>query len=206
MVLDQRRPWPSATSRAASGTALPGGAVVGPQGHGKSLTAKAMPTAGRWPCCGWMWGGCLAGSGGRRAKRAPAHDPRAEADWHPACFWIDEIDKGFGATAAARGSRRDGAGQALLNWMGREDHGGVRGGHGPTGSGQNLPPEADGGKGRFDEIFLLDLPDAGPDGRTILDLQLPPAPSAMRSPSEVLSGSQRWLLRRSELEATVGRP
>jgi SpoVK/Ycf46/Vps4 family AAA+-type ATPase len=95
---------------------------------------------------------------------------RAEA-MAPCVLWIDEIDKGFGA-AAGDGRSDGGTSQrvlaSLLTWMAEKSSAvfvvatanGV----------EKLPPELL-RKGRFDEIFLLDLPDAK-ERHAILDLQL----------------------------------
>ncbi len=94
---------------------------------------------------------------------------RAEA-MAPCVLWIDEIDKGFGAAGDGRsdGGTSQRVLASLLTWMAEKSSAvfvvatanGV----------EKLPPELL-RKGRFDEIFLLDLPD-GNERTAILDLQL----------------------------------
>jgi len=96
---------------------------------------------------------------------------RAEA-MAPCVLWIDEIDKGFGGAGRGDGRSDGGTGQrvlgTVLTWMAEKTSAvfvvatanGV----------ERLPGELL-RKGRFDEIFLLDLPDAA-ERQAILDLQL----------------------------------
>ena len=153
------------------GLPLPRGVLlVGPQGTGKSLTAKAVAHSWSMPLLRLDVGRLFAGLVGASEARTRDMIQRAEA-MAPCVLWIDEIDKGFGA-AAGDGRSDGGTSQrvlaSLLTWMAEKSSAvfvvatanGV----------DKLPPELL-RKGRFDEIFLLDLPDAK-ERHAILDLQL----------------------------------
>jgi SpoVK/Ycf46/Vps4 family AAA+-type ATPase len=153
------------------GLPLPRGVLlVGPQGTGKSLTAKAVAHSWSMPLLRLDVGRLFAGLVGASEARTRDMIQRAEA-MAPCVLWIDEIDKGFGA-AAGDGRSDGGTSQrvlaSLLTWMAEKSSAvfvvatanGV----------EKLPPELL-RKGRFDEIFLLDLPDAK-ERHAILDLQL----------------------------------
>ena len=111
----------------------------------------------------------FAGLVGASEARTRDMIQRAEA-MAPCVLWIDEIDKGFGAAGDGRsdGGTSQRVLASLLTWMAEKSSAvfvvatanGV----------EKLPPELL-RKGRFDEIFLLNLPD-GEERRTILDLQL----------------------------------
>ena len=152
------------------GLPLPRGVLlVGPQGTGKSLTAKAIAHSWSMPLLRLDVGRLFAGLVGASEARTREMIQRAEA-MAPCVLWIDEIDKGFGS---GRDGRSDGGTSqrvlaSLLTWM-AEKRSAVF--VVATANGvENLPPELL-RKGRFDEIFLLDLPDAA-ERRAILDLQL----------------------------------
>jgi len=152
------------------GLPLPRGVLlVGPQGTGKSLTAKAIAHSWAMPLLRLDVGRLFAGLVGASEARTRDMIQRAEA-MAPCVLWIDEIDKGFGG---ANGGRSDGGTSqrvlaSLLTWM-AEKRSAVF--VVATANGvETLPPELL-RKGRFDEIFLLDLPD-GAERRAILDLQL----------------------------------
>jgi SpoVK/Ycf46/Vps4 family AAA+-type ATPase len=142
---------------------------VGPQGTGKSLTAKAIAHSWAMPLLRLDVGRLFAGLVGASEARTRDMIQRAEA-MAPCVLWIDEIDKGFGS---GRDGRSDGGTSqrvlaSLLTWM-AEKRSAVF--VVATANGvETLPPELL-RKGRFDEIFLLDLPDAA-ERRAILDLQL----------------------------------
>ncbi|MCP9831777.1 AAA family ATPase [Synechococcus sp. HJ21-Hayes] len=167
------------------GLPLPRGVLlVGPQGTGKSLTAKAVAHSWSMPLLRLDVGRLFAGLVGASEARTRDMIQRAEA-MAPCVLWIDEIDKGFGA-AAGDGRSDGGTSQrvlaSLLTWMAEKSSAvfvvatanGV----------EKLPPELL-RKGRFDEIFLLDLPDAN-ERRAILDLQLRRRRPAHGLPLEVV--------------------
>ena len=166
------------------GLPLPRGVLlVGPQGTGKSLTARVIAHSWGMPLLRLDVGRLFAGLVGASEARTREMIQRAEA-MAPCVLWIDEIDKGFGS---ADGGRSDGGTSqrvlaSLLTWMAEKTSAvfvvatanGV----------EKLPPELL-RKGRFDEIFLLDLPDAD-ERRAILDLQLRRRRPAHRLPLEVV--------------------
>ena len=134
--------------------------VTGVPGCGKSLTAKAMSTIWQLPLLkldfGKVFSG-LVGSSEENMRRALA---TAEAV-APSILWIDEIEKGLsGAMGDGGGSNGDSGvssrifGQ-FLTWMQEKEA--------PVfviataNNISNLPPELL-RKGRFDEIFFVDLP------------------------------------------------
>ena len=93
--------------------------MLGVQGCGKSLCAKAVSTQWQLPLLRFDMGrmfGSLVGSSEENVRRAIA----VAESIAPAILWVDEIDKAFA------GSQGSGA--------------------------------TDGGKGRLDEIFFVDLP------------------------------------------------
>ncbi len=154
----------------AYGLPLPRGVLlVGPQGTGKSLTAKAIAHTWGMPLLRLDVGRLFAGLVGASEARTREMIQRAEA-MAPCVLWIDEIDKGFGAAGDGRsdGGTSQRVLASLLTWMAEKTSAvfvvatanGV----------ETLPPELL-RKGRFDEIFLLDLPSAG-ERAAILDLQL----------------------------------
>lgn len=142
--------------------------ITGIPGCGKSLTAKAMSAIWQLPLLkldmGRIFSG-LVGSSEENMRRAIA---TAEAV-SPSILWVDEIEKGLGGT----GSTGDGGTSTrvfgtFLTWMQEKsapvfvvatsnDIGG-------------LPPELL-RKGRFDEIFFVDLP-TKPEREKIFEVHL----------------------------------
>lgn len=134
--------------------------LLGVQGCGKSLTAKAVADLWKLPLVRLDLGGLFSASssaeeGMRRAIQV------AEA-MSPVVLWIDELEKGFAGarqSAAGTGSEGGSAGRVLgsfLIWMQEKTK--------PVfvvataNEIAGLPPELL-RKGRFDEIFFIDLPD-----------------------------------------------
>jgi AAA+ superfamily predicted ATPase len=133
--------------------------LLGVQGCGKSLVAKAISQAWRMPLLrldvGRVFGKYIGESeaGIRNAIRT------AEAV-SPAILWIDEIEKGF-AGSTSDGHDTGVSARVLgtfLTWLQEKKK--------PVfvlataNSIRNLPPELL-RKGRFDELFFIDLPTAG---------------------------------------------
>jgi SpoVK/Ycf46/Vps4 family AAA+-type ATPase len=133
--------------------------ITGVQGCGKSLCAKAV--AGEWalPLARFDAGALYDKFVGESEKRLRKSLETAEK-LAPLVLWIDEIEKGFAATGASADvdaglSQRILA--TFLTWL-QDRQGGVF----IVATSNNisqLPPELL-RKGRFDEIFFVDLPDS----------------------------------------------
>ncbi len=130
--------------------------LLGVQGAGKSLAAKAIATAWTRPLMRLDPGALYDKYVGESEGRLRDALRQAEA-MSPVVLWIDEIEKGF---ASAAGQSTDGGLSrrmfgTLLTWMQEHTH--------PVflvataNDIEALPPELL-RKGRFDEIFFVDLP------------------------------------------------
>jgi len=182
--LDQRHRAFSEEAR-RYGLPLPRGVLlVGPQGTGKSLTAKAIAHSWGMPLLRLDVGRLFAGLVGASEARTREMIQRAEA-MAPCVLWIDEIDKGFGLTGGD--GRSDGGTSqrvlgTVLTWMAEKTSAVFV--VATANAVERLPAELL-RKGRFDEIFLLELPDAE-ERRAILDLQLRRRRPDLTIPLEVL--------------------
>jgi SpoVK/Ycf46/Vps4 family AAA+-type ATPase len=145
--------------------------LLGVQGCGKSLTAKMVSNVWKLPLLRFDVGrvfGSLVGSSEQNTRRAI----QVAESISPAVLWIDEIDKAF------RGSRGSGSGTdagtsarvfgTFLTWLSEKKK--------PVfvvataNDVTMLPPELL-RKGRFDEIFFVDLPTRA-ERRDILRIHL----------------------------------
>jgi SpoVK/Ycf46/Vps4 family AAA+-type ATPase len=131
--------------------------LLGVQGCGKSLTAKAIASHWRLPLLrldvGSVFSPYVGGSEANMRKALATAEALA-----PVVLWLDEVEKGFGGTS---GSGNADAGASLrvfstfLTWMQERKR--------PVfvvataNRIAELPPELL-RKGRFDEIFFVDLP------------------------------------------------
>ena len=141
----------------AYGLPAPKGVLVtGVPGCGKSLTAKAMSSAWSLPLIrldiGRIFGG-LVGASEQNMRSALA---TAEAV-APCVLWIDEIEKGFASGASGAGDSGTSARVfgTFLTWM-QEKTAAVF--VMATANDISLLPPEFLRKGRFDEIFFIDLP------------------------------------------------
>ncbi len=130
--------------------------LLGVQGAGKSLSAKAIATAWKRPLMKLdpsVLYDRYVGESERRLRDALS---QAEA-MSPVVLWIDEIEKGFASAASTSNdgglSRRMFG--TLLNWM--QEHTAPVFLVATANDIEALPPELL-RKGRFDEIFFVDLP------------------------------------------------
>ena len=140
---------------------------MGPQGTGKSMTAKAIARSWSMPLLRLDVGRLFAGLVGASEARTRETIQRAEA-MAPCVLWIDEIDKGFGGDGRSDGGTSQRVLASVLTWM-AEKRSAVF--VVATANGvEQLPPELL-RKGRFDEIFLLNLP-RSEERRRILELHL----------------------------------
>jgi len=130
--------------------------MLGVQGAGKSLCAKAIATAWHQPLLR-MDPGALYASFIGESERNLREALRQTEMMSPVVLWIDEIEKAF-ASAASR-SADGGLSQrmfgTLLTWM--QEHAGPVFVVATANDIGALPPELL-RKGRFDEIFFVDLP------------------------------------------------
>jgi len=137
-------------------TAPRGVLMLGVQGAGKSLCAKAIATAWHRPLLRMDVGALYDQYIGQSERRLRDTLRQAEA-MAPMVLWIDEIEKAF-ASAASRSSD-GGLSQrmfgTLLTWM--QEHEAPVFLVATANDIEALPPELL-RKGRFDEIFFVDLP------------------------------------------------
>ena len=156
----QRRSGAFSESAKAYGLPAPKGLlIVGIPGTGKSLTAKATAGAFGLPLLRLDMGRVFGGIVGQSEANLRSVIQTAEAI-APCVLWIDEIEKGFsgssssGSTDGGTSSRVFGS---FLSWMQEKEK--------PVfvvataNDVSKLPPEFL-RKGRFDEMFFVDLPDA----------------------------------------------
>ena len=155
--LKQREQSTSDEAVALGLTAPRGVLMLGVQGAGKSLCAKAIATAWQRPLLRLDPGALYdryVGESERRLRDALYQAERMA----PIVLWVDEIEKAF-ASAASR-STDGGLSQrmfgTLLTWM--QEHVEPVFLVATANDIEALPPELL-RKGRFDEIFFVDLPD-----------------------------------------------
>ncbi|MFQ5515199.1 MAG: AAA family ATPase [Myxococcota bacterium] len=126
--------------------------MLGVQGCGKSLCAKAIAREWQFPLLRLDLAAAFGGVG--RTPEATIREATAVAEsLAPAVLWIDEIEKGFAASGTdPRASRVFGS---FLTWLAEK--------HSPVfvaataNDVSQLPPELL-RRGRFDELFFVDLP------------------------------------------------
>ncbi len=145
--------------------------LVGVQGCGKSLSAKCAAAQLGVPLLRLDLPRVLgAGSQGRSAEESLARALEAAESVAPVALWVDEIEKGFAGSATGRGndSRASRLLGAFSTWL-QERRGAVF----VVATANDvtaLPPELL-RRGRFDELFFVDLPDVRAR-RTILSVHL----------------------------------
>lgn len=142
---------------AAFGISPPRGVLIlGVQGAGKSYCAKAIATAWQRPLLRMDVGALYDRYVGESERRLRDALRQAEV-MAPVVLWIDEIEKAF-ASAASR-STDGGLSQrmfgSLLTWM--QEHNAPVFLVATANDIEALPPELL-RKGRFDEVFFVDLP------------------------------------------------
>lgn len=163
--LDKLKSWLAARERGFSekardfGIDAPKGMLLlGIQGAGKSLCAKAVATAWKRPLLRLDPGVLYDRFVGESESRLRTALQQAEA-MAPIVLWIDEIEKAF--ASAASQSTDGGLSQrmfgTLLTWM--QEHRAPVFLVATANNIDALPPELL-RKGRFDEIFFVDLPSA----------------------------------------------
>ncbi len=150
------------------GLPIPKGVLlVGAQGTGKSLTAKSISKSWSMPLLRLDVGRLFSSLVGSSEARTRETILRAEA-MSPCILWIDEIDKGFGGDARSDGGTSQRVLASLLTWMAEKESAVFV--IATANAIDKLPAELL-RKGRFDEIFFLDLPNSD-ERLSILDLHL----------------------------------
>ncbi|MDR1565438.1 MAG: AAA family ATPase [Oscillospiraceae bacterium] len=142
--------------------------ITGVPGCGKSLTAKAMSAIWQLPLLNLDMGKIFSGIVGSSEENMRRALQTAEAV-APSILWVDEIEKGLGGSNGAgdsgTGARVFGT---FLTWM--QDKTAPVFVIATANNIHGLPPELL-RKGRFDEIFFVDLP-TRPERRDIFELHL----------------------------------
>ena len=144
--------------------------ILGIAGTGKSLTAKATAKVFGVPLLKLDAGKIFAGLVGQSESNLRAVIQTAEAI-APCCLWIDEVEKGFSGSKSSNST--DGGTSArvfgsFLSWMQEKKA--------PVfvvataNDVSQLPPEML-RKGRFDELFFVDLPNKA-EREAIWDIQI----------------------------------
>lgn len=156
--LEQRREALSDEAKGFGITPPRGVLMLGVQGAGKSLAAKAVASAWQRPLLRMDVGALYDKYIGESERKLQDALHQAEM-MAPIVLWIDEIEKAF-ASAASQSS--DGGLSkrmfgTLLTWM--QEHEAPVFLIATANDIEALPPELL-RKGRFDEIFFVDLPDA----------------------------------------------
>lgn len=163
----------SAFSEEARSFGLPrpkGILMIGIPGGGKSLTAKAVGAAWRLPLLRLDVGKIFAGIVGSSEENMRRAIQMAEAV-APSILWVDELEKGFSGTGSSNNSDAGTAARvfgSFITWLQEKTS--------PVfviataNNVDELPPEMM-RKGRFDEIFFVDLPTL-PERREIMGIHI----------------------------------
>ncbi len=133
--------------------------VLGVPGTGKSLTAKATASVFGVPLLKLDAGRLFGGLVGQSEANVRSVIQTAEAI-SPCVLWIDEIEKGFGGSGGSGGSTDGGTSSrvfgTMLNWL--QDKTAPVFVVATANDVSKLPPEML-RKGRWDELWFVDLPD-----------------------------------------------
>ncbi len=128
--------------------------LLGVQGCGKSLTAKALATEWSLPLVRMELGALFSGELSPEERMRRATDVLEAMS--PVVLWIDEIEKGFAQTGEGTEGSMQRVFGSFITWLQEKTS--------PVfvvataNRIEGLPPELL-RKGRFDEIFFIDLPD-----------------------------------------------
>jgi len=149
----------AALSKRARDYGLPapkGMLLAGPPGTGKSLTAKAVATAWGLPLLRLDFGALRSkyvGESETNVRKALAVAETVA----PCVLWIDEVEKALAGASGPQGDGGVGADAlgAVLNWM--QERAGAVFVVATANDVRSLPPELL-RRGRFDELFWIDLP------------------------------------------------
>jgi len=152
--LEQRREAAVAQGEAGALDRPKGVLLLGVQGAGKSLTARAVAGAWGLPLLRLDMGALYNKYIGE-TERNLRESLRSAELMAPCVLWLDEIEKGVGGTDTDEGVSRRLLG-SLLTWMAEQRDGVFV--VATANDVSALPPELL-RKGRFDELFFVDLPD-----------------------------------------------
>lgn len=126
--------------------------LLGVQGCGKSLSAKAVAELWKFPLLRLDVGAMFAGLGA--SPEASLREAiRVSESLAPVVLWIDEIEKGFAQTEGEESSTR--VFGSFITWLAEKKAEVFV--VATANDVQSLPPELL-RRGRFDEIFFIDLP------------------------------------------------
>lgn len=157
--LGEMKRWLAARTRAfgqeARDFGLPppkGLLLLGVQGCGKSLSAKAVAELWKFPLLRLDVGAVFGGSGGAPEQAIRTAIKIAES-LSPVVLWVDEIEKGFSEVEGDKSASR--VFGSFITWLAEKKAEVFV--VATANNVQNLPPELM-RKGRFDEIFFVDLP------------------------------------------------
>jgi SpoVK/Ycf46/Vps4 family AAA+-type ATPase len=168
----------------------PGMLLLGVQGCGKSLAARAAAGLFGVPLLHLDCGALFNRYHGE-SERNLRESLRAAELMSPCVLWIDEIEKGLAVSDTDGGTSRRMLG-TLLTWMAERKS---RVFIAATANDISiLPPELV-RKGRFDEIFFVDLPDAEPAPMLAIHLQRRELKPQLY-PLHEIAASHRGFLRR----------
>lgn len=157
--LGELKRWLQSRSRAfgddarAFGLPAPKGLLLlGVQGCGKSLSAKAVAELWKFPLLRLDVGAVFAGAGGS-PEAAIRQAIKVSESLAPVVLWVDEIEKGFAQTEAGESSVR--VFGSFLTWLAEKKAEVFV--VATANDVSALPPELL-RRGRFDEVFFVDLP------------------------------------------------
>jgi AAA+ superfamily predicted ATPase len=139
--------------------------LLGVQGCGKSLSAKAVAELWKFPLLRLDLGAVFAGAGGS-PEAAIRQAIKVSESLAPVVLWVDEIEKGFSQVESGESSVR--VFGSFLTWLAekRAEVFVVA----TANDVSALPPELL-RRGRFDEVFFVDLPNQH-ERRDILEIHL----------------------------------
>ena len=126
--------------------------LLGVQGCGKSLSAKAVAELWKFPLLRLDVGAVFAGIGGP-PEAAIRQAIKVSESLAPVVLWVDEIEKGFAQTDAGESSMR--VFGSFLTWLAEKQAEVFV--VATANDVSALPPELL-RRGRFDEVFFVDLP------------------------------------------------
>jgi SpoVK/Ycf46/Vps4 family AAA+-type ATPase len=138
--------------------------LIGVQGCGKSLTAKAVAGTFHLPLVRLDLAAVFGSGSPESAMRRAILVAESLA---PVVLWVDEIEKGFAETGAGGGSSTRVFG-SFITWLQEKQAPAFV--VATANEVEQLPPELL-RKGRFDEIFFVDLPDVH-ERKSILSIHL----------------------------------